>query len=162
MPRSRAPKLEEHEVSVAELIDELAGETETGGAAGEGRSRWEVPRRLCRRCTPIRVKLKMVLKNLVENAIKFTEEGSVAVSAGAADGDVRFSVADTGIGIPADELQNLFEPFRQAHGKTSRGAGGAGLGLYIVHRLVDLLGGSITVASNSQQGSIFSVSIPLR
>ncbi len=157
-----ASKLEEHEVSVNELIDELAGETEIPAAQrGKVALRWEVASSL----PPLHtdpVKLKMVLKNLVENAIKFTEEGSVAVSAGAANGDVRFSVADTGIGIPADELQNLFEPFRQAHGKTSRGAGGAGLGLYIVHRLVELLGGSITVASDSHQGSTFSVSIPLR
>jgi signal transduction histidine kinase/response regulator of citrate/malate metabolism len=107
------------------------------------------------------VKLRMVLKNLVTNAIKFSEGGVVRVTADRAGERVRLTVSDTGIGIPSEELPHLFEPFRQAHGRRSRRAGGAGLGLYIVHRLVDLLGGTIAVESAPGRGTTFAVELPL-
>jgi signal transduction histidine kinase len=107
------------------------------------------------------VKLRMVLKNLVGNAIKFTERGAVCVRVERAGERVRLTVSDTGIGIPPEELPYLFEPFRQAHGRVSRRAGGAGLGLYIVRRLVDLLGGTIAVESTPGRGTSFAVELPL-
>jgi signal transduction histidine kinase len=107
------------------------------------------------------VKLRMILKNLVSNAIKFTERGAVRVSATRAGDRVRLTVSDTGIGIPAEELPHVFEPFRQAHGPRSRRAAGVGLGLYIVHRLVDLLGGTIAVDSAPGRGTTFAIELPL-
>ena len=108
------------------------------------------------------VKLRIVLKNLVGNAVKFTERGSIRVRAEPAGERVRMTVADTGIGIAEAELPHLFEPFRQAHGDVSRRAGGAGLGLYIVQRLVDVLGGTIAVDSTPGQGTTFTVEVPLQ
>lgn len=106
-------------------------------------------------------KLKVVLRNLVRNALKFTEAGSVRVSA-VRDGDrLRFSVADTGIGIPAAARDTVFEAFRQVDNSMTRRYGGAGLGLYIVRQLVDLLGGEIRFDSDVGRGTTFHVWIPL-
>lgn len=107
------------------------------------------------------VKLRMVVKNLVGNALKFTERGSVRVGAVRVGDRICLSVADSGIGIPSEELATLFEPFQQAHGSRSRRAGGAGLGLYIVARLVDLLGGTIAVESVAGGGTRFNVLLPV-
>ena len=74
------------------------------------------------------IKLKMVLKNLITNAIKFTERGSVCIAAATANPGVEITVTDTGMGIPDSQLAALFDPFSQAHGADSRRAGGAGLG----------------------------------
>lgn len=106
------------------------------------------------------VKLKVVLKNLISNAVKFTEQGTVAVRARAHNGGVEISVEDSGIGIPPDALDIIFEPFRQAESPMTRRHGGAGLGLYIVRRLLDVLGGTIAVESELGRGSMFRVWLP--
>jgi PAS domain S-box-containing protein len=106
------------------------------------------------------VKLKIVLKNLISNALKFTDHGSVTVSVAPDDGGVAITVADTGIGIAAEEQEIIFEPFRQVDGSLKRRYGGAGLGLYIVRRLLDLLGGTISVDSEVDSGSTFRVWTP--
>ena len=105
-------------------------------------------------------KLKVVLKNLVVNALKFTERGSVTVSVAAADDAVTIDVTDTGIGIPKDALDLVFQAFRQAHGPTTRGHGGVGLGLFIVARFVELLRGTVSVESQVGVGSTFHVALP--
>jgi protein-histidine pros-kinase len=102
-----------------------------------------------------------VLLNLVGNAVKFTEHGSVTVSAGIESQDetticARFAVRDTGPGIPLDKQKIIFEAFRQADGSTARKHGGTGLGLAISARLVDLMGGKIWVESAPGKGSTFS------
>ena len=106
------------------------------------------------------MKVKMVLKNLLTNALKFTEVGMVSISVEAQDGGVAFIVADTGSGIAPEELPVIFEPFRQGGEFATRRQGGVGLGLYIVQQLLELLGGTISVTSEVGKGSAFRVWLP--
>lgn len=106
-----------------------------------------------------RLKLKMVLNNLLGNAIKFTEKGHVTVEAHRAPDGVEFIVSDSGIGIPEAALDTIFEPFHQLDNATY---GGAGLGLHIVRRILELLGGTISVESAVGRGSTFRVWVPSR
>lgn len=107
------------------------------------------------------MKLKIVLKNLIANAVKFTEEGSVTVNVRTRDGGVEISVADTGIGIAPAALPIIFESFRQVENPMTRQYSGVGLGLYIARRMLDLLGGTIDVDSALGQGSTFRLWLPL-
>ncbi len=107
-------------------------------------------------------RLRQILLNLLGNAVKFTPKGSVtmAITPGA-DAGVRFTVADTGIGIPADAISRVFGRFEQVDASITRRFGGTGLGLAIVQRLVELMGGRIGVDSRPDEGSIFWFEIPL-
>jgi PAS domain S-box-containing protein len=105
-------------------------------------------------------KLKVVLKNLIGNAVKFTKEGCITVAAQAARLGVEITVSDTGRGIPAEALGLIFEPFQQAESALTRSQGGTGLGLYIVRRLLELLGGTVSVESEVGHGSTFRVWVP--
>jgi CheY-like chemotaxis protein len=107
------------------------------------------------------VRLRQILYNLVANAVKFTERGAVGVSVGYAAGCVTLEVADSGVGIPREALERIFEKFVQADASRTRSAGGAGLGLAICRQLAELMGGSIRVNSEPGRGSIFSVSLPM-
>jgi signal transduction histidine kinase/CheY-like chemotaxis protein len=112
-------------------------------------------------------RMRQVLTNLVGNAVKFTEEGEVSVTMEKADdveGGValRFHVRDTGIGIPADKLDYIFESFHQADGSTSRRFGGTGLGLSIASGIVAMMGGEISVESREGAGSTFHFTVPFR
>ncbi|MGH3054573.1 MAG: GAF domain-containing sensor histidine kinase, partial [Gaiellaceae bacterium] len=104
-----------------------------------------------------RLKLKKVLRNLIHNALKFTNQGAVTVNATADSSWVEFTVADTGIGISEESVPVIFDMFRQVDGSTTRRYGGVGLGLYIVRQLVRGLGGEITVKSDVGDGSTFTV-----
>lgn len=109
------------------------------------------------------MRLRQVLTNLAGNAVKFTEQGRVEISvASRPDGRIHFSVRDTGIGIPANRIADLFSPFTQADVSTSRKYGGTGLGLAISKTLVTLMGGDLVVQSRLGEGSEFSFEIPLR
>jgi len=108
------------------------------------------------------VKLKVILMNLVSNAMKFTAAGYVKASAHAADGYVHIEVADTGIGIAASAQAAIFEAFRQGDHSIGARFGGVGLGLHIVRRLVEILGGTIGVESEEGVGSTFRVRLPVR
>jgi PAS domain S-box-containing protein len=107
-----------------------------------------------------REKLKIIIKNLLGNALKFTPQGCITVRAQRCDAGVEFCVIDTGIGIPQDTLAVIFEPFRQVEGETQGSRRGTGLGLHIVKRLVELLGGTVSVESESRKGSTFRVWVP--
>ena len=106
-------------------------------------------------------KLKQILMNLLSNAVKFTPEGVVTVTARPGAGKVTLTVADTGIGIPEDALERIFEEFQQVGNGTTQQYGGTGLGLSISRHLAHLLDGEITVQSTFGVGSSFTVTLPL-
>ncbi|MGG5257172.1 ATP-binding protein [Phycicoccus avicenniae] len=136
--------------------------------------RWEagedVPRLVC---TDV-VRLRQVLINLVGNGLKFTDRGGVRMVArhrsvgGAPDGEgllggeLVVEVHDTGMGIPADRLERIFSPFQQADSSTTRTHGGTGLGLAICTRIASRLGGHLEVTSTPGEGSVFTVTVPVR
>jgi len=154
--------LDVREVAIPDLIDELDTETrEARERKPNVRMVWDLRSDMPQLHTDP-IKLKVVLKNLIANAVKFTERGNVTVRAELRDGGVQFDVSDTGIGVPPEARKIIFEPFRQADSSTTRRYGGVGLGLYIVRRLLDLLGGSVTVESEVGRGSTFSVWVPIR
>ncbi len=105
-------------------------------------------------------RLQQVLRNLLANAVKFTDTGGVTLQVGAVEGLVAFAVRDTGIGIPAGKLEMIFEAFQQADGTTSRKYGGTGLGLSISKELARMLGGRIEVTSAVGEGSVFTLLVP--
>jgi CheY-like chemotaxis protein/signal transduction histidine kinase/CHASE3 domain sensor protein len=107
-------------------------------------------------------RLQQVLRNLLSNALKFTERGGVTMTLSLQGEHVAFAVRDTGIGIAADQQETIFEPFRQADGATNRKFGGTGLGLSISRDLARLLGGDLRVDSAPGRGSTFTVTLPLR
>ena len=151
--------LDLNEFALADLMREIHSETDALWNKSDLRVSLAVPPTLPQLRTD-RVKLKVVLKNLIGNALKFTDRGSVVVDACAHDGGIQISVADTGIGIAPEALPIIFEPFRQADSSMTRRHGGVGLGLYIVQQLVKLLGGTITVDSELGRGSTFRVWVP--
>ncbi|MEH6687817.1 MAG: ATP-binding protein [Halopseudomonas sabulinigri] len=111
-------------------------------------------------------RIRQIVSNLLSNALKFTEQGHVALTlglerGGSTDQHVRISVSDTGIGIADDALESIFSPFTQADAHISRRFGGTGLGLALCKSLSDAMGGELTVTSTPEQGSSFSVLIPL-
>ncbi|MFG1343771.1 response regulator [Xanthobacter autotrophicus DSM 431] len=108
-------------------------------------------------------KLEQILTNLVGNAIKFTMQGRVSVtfSHGLEDGTFQVAVTDSGIGIPDDKMDSIFEAFEQVDASTRRQFGGTGLGLAITQRLAQLLGGEVTVESKLGQGSTFTLTLPV-
>ncbi len=110
-----------------------------------------------------RGKLQQILQNLINNAIKFTEKGSVTISAKylSETESVEFKVSDTGIGIPEKAVPVIFEKFRQIDSSDTRQYGGVGLGLYIIKKFTDLLGGTVRVESETGKGSIFVVTVPV-
>jgi PAS domain S-box-containing protein len=150
--------LDVRDFELGDLIAELEAETRDLTLRPGVTLVWPAPCALPRlRSDP--AKLKVVLKNLIGNAAKFTDSGTITLRTAARDDGVELTVHDTGIGIDAPLLAEIFEPFRQVGGAT-RHQGGVGLGLYIVRRLLDELGGSVEVESTLGIGSTFRVVIP--
>jgi PAS domain S-box-containing protein len=106
------------------------------------------------------LRLRQILVNLLNNAVKFTDHGSVILATRVEGNEVVFSVRDTGIGIPAEHLERVFEPFWQVEQAASRRVGGTGLGLSVTRRLAHLLGGDVKVRSTVGVGTTFEVRLP--
>jgi PAS domain S-box-containing protein len=105
-------------------------------------------------------RLRQILLNLAGNAVKFTDHGSVRITARGIDDEIEIAVSDTGIGISAEALPHIFEEFHQVDGSLTRRHGGAGLGLAIARRLAEQMGGRLTVSSQPGAGSTFTLHIP--
>ncbi len=105
--------------------------------------------------------LSKAIDNLVDNAIKFTPpDGKVDIRVRSENGSVMLEVTDTGIGIPQEQQEHIFERFYQVDGSTTRSFGGTGLGLALVKEIVDLHGGQISVGSEPEKGTTFMISLP--
>ena len=116
-----------------------------------------------------RIRLQQILRNLLSNALKFTEHGEVSLTVSCASGEpeeghelLNFSVRDSGIGIPAEQHEQIFQAFQQIDGSTSRRFGGTGLGLAITRQLVLAMDGEINLQSTLGEGSCFTVLLPVR
>jgi len=145
-------------VALAELWDELRSQFAALPAKAAVELRWSPADG---EFTTDRQKVKMILKNLVGNALKFTTRGGVDVLARWQGERVHLEVRDTGIGIPAESLPVIFEMFRQGDGSDARRFGGTGLGLYIVRRFAEQLGATITLDSTPGRGATFHVALPV-
>lgn len=154
-------RLARDEFAMSTLVSRIA---ELHRAAAEAKSldfSWSVAPEADRRFAGDTVRLTQVLSNLLSNAVKFTEAGEVRLEVDAAGGTVGFTVADSGIGFDEEVRARLFRRFEQADDSIRRRFGGTGLGLAISRSLVELMGGSIEVASEPGRGSTFSVQVPL-
>jgi PAS domain S-box-containing protein len=153
-------KAERSEVELGDLLDEIRSSFDPL-LDKEITLQWDYPSDL-----PVvnsdREKLRHILQSLIRNAIKFTDKGYVTVSAWyvAGAGRLQFKVADSGIGIPKEKLPVIFELFRQVDSSETRSYGGVGLGLHIVKKFTELLGGQVEVESEPGKGSTFMVTIP--
>jgi PAS domain S-box-containing protein/excisionase family DNA binding protein len=147
------------EVDLGALLREIAAETPHRPEKAAVTVVWDVPADLPRLHID-RAKLKVVVKNLLSNGVKFTDAGQVTVRACAGGDGLELSVTDTGVGIDPEVLPIIFEPFRQGEASLTRRHGGLGLGLYITRRLVDLFQGTIAVESEAGRGSTFRLWLP--
>ena len=148
---------------VGTLIDQVSGTAQPLMTKNDNRFKIERGEHLGKGYQDV-TKLRQSLLNLLSNAAKFTHEGNITLRTerqSRADGDrLIFSVSDTGIGIPADKLDHVFEEFSQADDSTTRDYGGTGLGLAISRRFCQMLGGDLTVASQPGVGSTFTIRLP--
>jgi PAS domain S-box-containing protein len=154
-----------------ELLEELGSVFEPQASGKNLQFRLELDAHLPAWVATDGLRLRQILTNLLGNALKFTPVGTIRLSAETCPTEpgqradrpvVRFTVSDSGIGIPLEAQARLFQPFSQADSTTSRRFGGTGLGLSIVHKLVHLLGGEVGIESNEDTGSNFWVTLPLR
>jgi signal transduction histidine kinase len=107
-------------------------------------------------------KIRQILVNLMSNAVKFTDTGSVTAEGVMLGKEFLLKVTDTGIGIQSEHLHRIFDPFWQVEQKATRRATGTGLGLTVTKRLANLLGGDVDVTSNPGEGTTFTVRLPLK
>uniref|UniRef100_UPI00293D4195 MHYT domain-containing protein n=1 Tax=Janthinobacterium sp. TaxID=1871054 RepID=UPI00293D4195 len=156
-----AVELEARDYSLLALLDELAS-TFGGNARAKGLALavdYDAALPACLYGDELR--LRQILGNLLDNAIKFSASGAVTLGAAVLEGQLHLRVSDTGIGIPADRLDAIFAPFAQADASTTRRYGGTGLGTTISRQLVTLMGGRIWVDSAAGQGATFHILLPL-
>jgi PAS domain S-box-containing protein len=152
--------VELEEVDMKNLLEEIRADSYRFRLQPGVALRWETMQNLPRVRTDA-MKVKVIVKNLLSNAAKFTQRGSITVASAVEKGGLEILVSDTGVGIPPEEGRHIFEAFRQADSSNTRRYGGVGLGLYIVRRLVDLLGGQVSVESEVDRGTVFRIRLPL-
>ncbi len=160
-------KLENHKIAIEkvafnfkELIENICQPLEQNAENKNIELRCDIDDELDANFISDPYRLKQILTNLISNAIKFTQQGSVQVVAKRDADRISVSVIDTGIGIAKTEQQAVFKEFTQAHSGIEKKFGGTGLGLTIAKRMLELLDGDITLESEQGQGSIFTISIP--
>jgi signal transduction histidine kinase len=147
---------------IGALLQELAGTAAPLAAANRNRLTVEEPAPGELRLVTDPAKLRQCLLNLTGNACKFTRDGEVRVRAELRCGALMIAVSDTGIGMTAEQIAQLFVPFTQADSSTTRRFGGTGLGLSITRSLVEILGGEVSVTSEPGQGSTFTITLPVK
>ncbi len=143
-----------------EIVQELEGLF--GEVAKQKNLSFEIEDRCQSVCTFDKTKLMQILKNLLSNAFKFTKQGGVKVVMTKETDRSVFEVQDSGIGIPKEKLETIFEAFRQVDGSISREFGGTGLGLSITKRFVELMHGEIEVESTEGEGTLFRIILPVQ
>jgi signal transduction histidine kinase/CheY-like chemotaxis protein len=153
-------KIEEVSFNFKDLIESTCKPLEPNAENKGIELNWDVEDVLDNNYISDPYRLKQILTNLISNAIKFTQEGSVEVSAKIEDGNIEVSVLDTGIGIAKNKQKAVFKEFTQAHSGIEKKFGGTGLGLTIAKKMLRLLDGKITVDSEENKGSIFTITIP--
>jgi PAS domain S-box-containing protein len=157
-----AMSLEAHDFSLPRLVGQVAASLRVAALSKGLDLSVDYPPTLGTYFHGDELRLQQVLVNLVGNAVKFTERGQVRIAlAQESEGMVRIAVHDTGIGIPADRQQRIFDPFAQADASMSRRFGGTGLGTTIARQLTELMGGRIGLESAPGVGSVFHVLLPL-
>ena len=154
--------LEVQEVSIEELVSSIKVLFEAMGKEKGLEMRWIIEKDVPETISTDRLRLEQILKNLLSNALKFTSNGFIAFSVQLQnEHTLLFQVQDSGIGIPLDKQEYIFEAFQQADGSTRRKFGGTGLGLSISKELSKLLQGTLSLESAPNQGSTFTLSLPL-
>lgn len=158
-------ELHQETIFLSEFLDEVLDSQRPALEIKNLQLEVDVAPELPDRVTGDRMRVKQILSNLLSNAIKFTERGRVSLAVArereSADGVVlRFTVADTGIGLPPEILQRIFQPFTQGDASITRRYGGTGLGLAISKQLVEQMGGEIVAENNPSGGAVFQVLLP--
>lgn len=153
-------KVELEEVDAREILSQVQALVEPMALKKELELRCVVPAESMRITTDAR-KLRQILLNLVSNAIKFTSNGNVSIELLRQGSDLKCTVRDTGVGIADGDIKRVFEPFWQVQHGITRSVGGTGLGLSVSRRLARMLGGDLTVESRVDEGSAFSLQLPL-
>ncbi len=148
--------------NLPQLIREIASPAAALAESRQLRFRLEVPPDLPHEVQGDALRIRQVVSNLLSNAVKFTSAGEVRLAVqSSAPGRIRFAVSDTGIGLTPEQAESLFQEFHQVDSSSTRRFGGSGLGLAISHRLTELMGGELRVESRLNEGSTFSLDLPL-
>lgn len=153
-------KIEQTEVMIRELVDNAVDLVRDRAEAKHLDLRVELAESLPPACLSDPLRMGQILLNILTNAVKFTEAGSVSLSVCCGDNKLAFRVADTGIGMDERQLAELFNPFQQADASATRRFGGSGLGLAICRRILDLMGGDIRVKSQPGVGTVVEFEVP--
>ncbi|HKV81913.1 MAG TPA: ATP-binding protein [Candidatus Sulfotelmatobacter sp.] len=167
LSKIEAGKMQLHDevFEIQDMIDEIVTTLKPAIAKNENAFQLRMPKEIGTMRGDV-TKIRQILLNLLSNSCKFTDRGSISLDVNrlfdASEDWVRFRVCDTGIGISAEQQENLFQEFTQADISISRKYGGTGLGLAISHRFVQMMKGRITVESSSGHGSVFTVDLPVQ